>query len=176
MWINVKAFDEQLNLIYESGAYNDETGELSLDPEVKVYEALQGISTALANETNITAGKSFHFILNNMVEKDNRIPPRGFTQAAYDRPGLQPVGTTFSDGQYWDDTRYSLPASTNFIIVTLYYQTTTREYIEFLQANGGLDSQTLAELWKTNPAPPETMATVLAPGVYMYLPVMTKNR
>jgi uncharacterized repeat protein (TIGR01451 family) len=176
MWINLKAFDDQLNFLYESGAYNQETGVLSLDPDVRIYEALQGISTELANATGVPSGKSFHFVLNNMVEKDNRIPPRGFTQEAYGRPGLQPVGTTYSDGQYWDDTRYKLPASTSFIIVTLYYQTTTGEYIEFLKSNGGLDSQTLAELWKTNPAPPVTMATVLTPGNRIYLPVMTKNR
>ncbi len=176
MWINLKAFDEQLNLLYESGKYNQETAELSLDPDLKIYEALQGISPELAEETNLLSGKSFHFVLNNMVEKDNRIPPRGFTQAFYNRPGLEPVGVNYSDGQYWDDTRYVLPPNTSFVIATLYYQTTTKEYIEFLQANGGLDSQTLAELWKTNPSPPETMGTVLVPGTKVYLPVMTKNR
>ncbi len=176
MWVNIQAFDESLNLLFESGKYNSETAELILDPAIKVYEALQGISPELATELQLPAGKSFHFVLNNMVEKDNRIPPRGFTQAAYDHPGLQPVGAAYSDGQYWDDTRYALPGSTSFIIVTLYYQTTTKEYIEFLQANGGLDSQTLLELWKTNPSPPVVMATVLAPGNQKFLPVMTKNR
>ncbi len=176
MWINLKAFDDQSNLLYESGKYNQETAELSLDPDIKVYEALQGISPDLANATNLPAGKSFHFVINNMVEKDNRIPPRGYSQAVYNRPGLMPVGASYLDGQYWDDTRYVLPLNTSFVIVTLYYQTTTREYIEFLKANGGLDSQVLAELWNTNPSPPVTMTTVLVPGNKRYLPMMTKNR
>jgi uncharacterized repeat protein (TIGR01451 family) len=176
MWVNIQAFDEQLNLLYESGAYNQANGELIQDPDIKIYEAHQGISAELANATGLPAGKSFNFVMNNQVVKDNRIPPRGFTQTAYSRPGLQPVGANYADGQYWDDTLYVVSSNTSFVIVTLYYQTTTKEYVEFLQSNGGLDGQTMADLWKTNPSPPETMATVLVPGIRRYLPLMTKNR
>lgn len=61
-------------------------------------------------EFGVVAGESFNFVLNNSVIKDNRIPPRGYTVAAYDRPGLRPVGVFFADGQYLDETAYPLPA------------------------------------------------------------------
>lgn len=164
MWINLKAFDAAQNLIYESGAFNPVTGELSLDSAIKIYEAKQGITPELADILGKPAGESFHFVLNNSVIKDNRIPPRGFTQAAYNRPGLQPVDAVYADGQFWDETIYTLPLQTAYLIVTLYYQTSSKEYIEFLKFNGGLDSQVLAEMWQDSPSPPEAMATLLIPG------------
>ena len=42
-------------------------------------------------------------MLNNVVVKDNRIPPRGFTNAAFEAFDGAPVGATYADGQYWDD-------------------------------------------------------------------------
>jgi uncharacterized repeat protein (TIGR01451 family) len=175
MWINLKAFDASHNLIYESGAYNFTTGELTLDADAKVYEVKQGITPQLAATLGLTEGESFHFVLNNMVVKDNRIPPRGFTQAAYDRPGLQPVGAVYADGQFWDETVYPLPAQTAYLIVTLYYQTSSKEYIQFLKLNGGLDSQKLAEMWQDSPSPPEVMATLLIPGTKIWLPSVSQE-
>jgi len=119
---------------------------------------------------NLSPGKSFHFVLNNTVAKDNRIPPRGYTQTAYSRPGLIPVGAFYPDGQYWDDTTYSVPSDTTYVIVTLYYQTLSKEYMDFLKFNGGLDSQSLAEIWQGFPSPPEEIASILSPGYSFYMP------
>jgi hypothetical protein len=69
----------------------------------------------------------------------------------------------FADGQYWDETIYTLPGQTAYVIVTLYYQTSSKEYVDFLKFNGGLDSQVLAEMWQDSPSPPEVMATLLIP-------------
>ncbi|HHW88631.1 MAG TPA: DUF11 domain-containing protein, partial [Chloroflexi bacterium] len=84
IWLNVRAFDAAGRLIFESGAYDAETGILVQDAQIKVYEAKLGIDDGSA----IT--ETFHFVLNNSVLKDNRIPPRGYTVAAFDQPGLRP--------------------------------------------------------------------------------------
>jgi uncharacterized repeat protein (TIGR01451 family) len=172
MWINLKAFDGQGNLVYESGAYDFLTGELVLDPDIRIYEVHQALTQELANVLNLPSGASFHFVLNNTVEKDNRIPPRGYTQAAFDKPGLKPVGAFFADGQYWDEAQYILPRIASYVIVTLYYQTASKDYIDFLEFNGGLDSQTLAEMWDVLKSPPVDMMTVLAPSQNIYMPVV----
>ena len=39
---------------------------------------------------------------------------------------------SYADGQYWDDTDYVLPPTAAYAEVRLYYQTTSREYVEFL--------------------------------------------
>jgi hypothetical protein len=162
LWLNLKAYDADSRLVYESGAYNPETAVLTEDPALKVYESKQGLTPALAGVVGLPAGESFHFVLNNTVIKDNRIPPRGYTIAAFDQPGLRPVGATYADGQYWDDTLYSVPAETVRVETTLYYQTASKEYIDFLRTKGGADGATLGLLWDTLKSPPEVIATASA--------------
>jgi len=82
--------------------------------------------------TGLPAGVSHHFVLNNTILFDNRIPPIGFTNAAFELVQAKPVGYTYEDGQYWDDTQFALPKDAVQALVTLYYQTTSKEYIEFL--------------------------------------------
>jgi len=174
LWINLKAYNASGALIYESGSYDPATGVLAKDSALKIYEVKQGISEELASLLNIPAGESFHFILNNTIVKDNRIPPRGYTQAAFDQPGLRPVGATYKDGQYWDDTRYTLPLETERVLVKLYYQTASKEYIDFLRANGGVDGETLGTLWETSKSPPQLVATEIFPTHSIYLPVVLR--
>jgi hypothetical protein len=147
-----------------------------MDPDVKVYETKQGITPALAAALGRPelAGESFHFVLNNTVVKDNRIPPRGYTRAAFDQPGLRPVGATYADGQYWDDTVYVLPGTAERVVVTLYYQTSSKEYVDFLRSNGGVDGAALGELWKTSKSPPEAMAMAWFPNYPHYLPLVMR--
>ncbi len=175
MWLNVRAYDEAGALLYESGAYDWEAGRLIRDEHIKVYEVKQGITPEFAARLNQPAGASFHFVLNNTIVKDNRIPPKGYTQGAYDRPGLRPVGTTYVDGQYWDDTVYSVPMNTAKVEVALYYQVASKEYIEFLQRYGGVDGKILGSLWETSKSPPEVLAQTAAPLRLMYLPLLTRQ-
>ncbi len=133
MWLNVKAYDTTATLIYESGAYDPETGVLTHDPDLKLYEIKPGISEALAPIVDLPAGPSFHFVLNDTIYKDNRIPPCGFTNANFETIQSPPVDYSYADGQYWDDTEYLLPDSAAVMVVTLYYQTTSKEYVEFLR-------------------------------------------
>lgn len=118
------------------------------------------MSSALTGEQ-----KTFHFALATDRYKDNRIPPKGFDTngmnarlaqpkwAGADAPGLFTV-EEYTGG--WDDLTLAKPAGAASWYATLYYQTTSKEYIEFLrdQVNGakapgsGSDFPTL-----TSPAP-----------------------
>ncbi len=175
LWINLRAYNAAGALVYESGAYNPTTGILTEDAAIKVYEVEQGLTPELAALTGLDAGPTFHFALNNTTYKDNRIPPRGYTVAAFDRPGLRPIGTTYQDGQYWDDTRYHVPASTERVVATLYYQLSSGEYIRFLGEKGGVDGATLAEIWEDSKSPPEIVAQAEYPQpIELFLPLSQK--
>jgi hypothetical protein len=175
MWLNVKAFDADNQLIYESGAYDLDSGQLTREADIKVYEVKQGLTPELAARLPQSAGESFHFVLNNTVVKDNRIPPQGYSQALYDKPGLRPVGVVYTDGQHWDDTVYSLPLETERLFVSLNYQTASKEYVSFLGRNGGLDGLALKGLWESSKSPPQVMAMAWIPSYDLYLPLIQKS-
>lgn len=165
MWINVLAFDINDNLVYESGAYDYNTAILNTSG-AKIYEAKLGMSQEIVDVANAygtgtyMAGESFHFALNNVVIKDNRIPPRGFTNANFEAIQASPVGYTYADGSYSDTTSYDLPEDTYRIDVKLLYQTASKEYIEFLRDKNVTDTkgQELYDLWVTyGKSTPEVM-------------------
>jgi hypothetical protein len=133
VWIGVRAYDAADSLVYESGAYDPATGVLTHDPDLKVYEIHGGISTRLASIVGVPAGPSFHFVLNDTVYMDNRIPPRGFANVNFETVQSPPVGYAYADGAYSDSTLYVLEETATRVDVTLYYQSTSKEYIEFLR-------------------------------------------
>jgi hypothetical protein len=143
MWLHVRAFDAQRAVVFESGRYVFATATLSghgaepldadYDPWLRVWETEHGISSALAPIVGLPAGKSFRLVLNNERLTDNRIPPRGFTNAAFEAVDAEPIGAAYADGQYWDDVVYPVGTSAVAAEVTLYYQTASREYVEFLR-------------------------------------------
>ena len=133
IWLNVKGLDAADAVIYESGAYDFGTGVLSQDEDAKIYEIHPGLSPGLASALGLPTGPSFHFVLNDTVYHDNRIPPRGFTNANFEAIQSHPVHYHYEDGQYWDDTHYNMPAEVESVIVALYYQSTSKEYVEFLR-------------------------------------------
>jgi len=62
----------------------------------------------------------------------------------------QHVGYSYPDGQHWDDTLYGVPAGAASAEVTVYYQTASKEYIEFLRDNappGATAGDTLYNAW-----------------------------
>ena len=100
-----------------------------------VYEAK--MTSAITGEE-----KTFHFALATGRYKDNRIPPRGFQyQIAGDRlcdPVWHGTSSTnlFTPDEYaggYRDVVLALPAGATQAAVRLYYQTTSREYMEFLR-------------------------------------------
>lgn len=166
IWINVKFYDDTMTLIGESAAYDPNTGVLGHDGEAKIYEIEPGLDEVTAPIVGVDPGPSFHFVLNNAVFKDNRIPPRGFTNATFADFGGAHVAYSYADGQYWDDTLYAIPAGATSAEITLYYQSTSKEFIEFLRDENTTDSQgqDLYDLWANNgKCPPEQMATVTIP-------------
>jgi PKD repeat protein len=105
---------------------------------------------------------SFHFVLNDTIYKDNRIPPRGFTNAAFELIQSPPIGYSYADGQYWDDTEYTIPGSAVSVTVTLNYQTVSRDYVDFLRDENRTNhwGQTFYDLWDSNGrSAPVAMAT-----------------
>ena len=86
--------------------------------------------------------KTFHFALATGRYKDNRIPPKGFRIAeAAARLSVPVKGGIEDENLYtaaeyaggYDDVSVTIPPGATFVEVGLYYQTTSREYIEFLR-------------------------------------------
>jgi hypothetical protein len=162
MWINVQFYDKDSNLLTESGAYDANSGVLSHDDEAKIYEVKPGLDDLTGPLVGEPSGPSFHFVLNNKVYKDNRIPPRGFTNTAFDGFGGSPVKYSYQDGQYWDNTSYAIPAGATSAKVTFYYQSTSKEFVEFLLDKNTTNSkgQEMFDLWNDNgKCPPEEVKT-----------------
>jgi cytochrome c553 len=166
VWLNVKAYDSTATVIYQSGAYDFDTADLIHDEDAKIYEIHPGISPGLGAALGVTPGKSFHFVLSDTVYDDNRIPPRGFTNANFETIQSAPVGHAYADGQYWDDTQYHVPSAAESVQVTLYYQSTSKEYIEFLRDENVTNSagQDLYDAWfAQGKCPPVVIASASIP-------------
>jgi len=152
MWLNLQVRDANGALVFESGHYDHATASLTEDPQARVYEALQGIwnrnGTGTCDVVDDLGRKIFHFVLNDCVAKDNRIPPLGFRPATVADPNgyeLRPVGLVYPETApgsgvlvNYDSIDYStsIPAGTQgplAVTARLYYQTSSREYIEFLR-------------------------------------------
>ncbi len=100
-----------------------------------VYEAHP--SSSITGEA-----QSFHFLLSDGMAKDNRIPPKGFriaeaaARGAVPASGGAPAPGMFTAAEYaggYQDVTLTLPAGGDSITVDLYYQATSREYVEFLR-------------------------------------------
>jgi hypothetical protein len=152
MWLNVQVRDFNGALVFESGAYDPGSATLASDPQVRVYEVLQGIwnrnGTLACDVADGLGRKIFHFVLNDCVAKDSRIPPLGFTPATMADPNgyeLRPVAATYPETSpgsgvlvNYDEVDYAavIPAATPgplTVSARLYYQTSSRDYLEFLR-------------------------------------------
>lgn len=149
MWLNVRFLDASGELIEERGAYDDATATLSLD--TRVYEIKHGITPDLAPTVGLPPGPSFHFVLNNTIERDNRVPPRGYDAAAFEAVGAPVVGHVYPQEHYWDDVTFEVPAGAARAEVQLLHQTTSRDYIEFLRDENTTNDagQVAYDLWET---------------------------
>ena len=118
--------------------------------------------------------ETFHFVLNNRVVKDNRIPPYGM---AYDESltrSILPVPATQygnpgpgNNYDYFDDVVLNPPVGAVTADISLMYQPTSWEYIQFLDhANNGSvtflanEGANMLDAWlNTNMAAPHVMET-----------------
>ena len=76
----------------------------------------------------------------NEILKDNRIPSQGYSPTVAAQKQMEPVGATYIAGQHWDDTAYTIPPDSDHAVVTVYYQLTSKEFIEFLRDENVSDS------------------------------------
>jgi hypothetical protein len=128
----------------------------------------------LAAQAPGTNHETFHFVLNNTVAKDNRIPPYGMTyEEARKRNALPVPATQYGSPSgtaaynYWDEIALSPPAGAAYATISLMYQPTSWEYIQFLYlANNGQNAflanegVNLLNAWlNTGMAEPHVMAT-----------------
>ena len=171
MWVNLRFYGKDAKPLGEVGAYGQKQTTLAgkpvtvptlLNPEkTRVYENLPGISPEQAAKYHTQAGPSFHFVLNDLITKDNRIPPRGFQQAAFAAHLSAPVGASYADGQYWDVVEFKAPPGTERVEARLMYQSVSWEYLKFLVEENHSDtwSKQLYAAWQqTGQCPPETIA------------------
>jgi hypothetical protein len=128
------------------------------------------------------AEETFHFVLNNIVIKDNRIPPYGMSYDTARERNALPVpagqyggGNDGSTYNYWDeiDLGALAPDGATAASIELLYQPTSWEYIQFLAlANNGTitslggnaflgeEGANLLDAWRhTGMAEPHIMAT-----------------
>jgi hypothetical protein len=160
MWVNMKFKDAQDNLIKEIGEYKQieteiaglkiKTRSLTDASDTRVYECLPGLSEEQARKYDKKPGKSFHFVLNDIITRDTRIPPKGFNNAAFSERGCAPVGVEYADGQYWDDSTFTLPENCARVEASLIYEPVTMEYVRFLTEENRTDDlgKTLLNVWR----------------------------
>jgi hypothetical protein len=189
MWINIKWYDDDSNLIREDGKYGpiqvnwDVNGDNSVDPQdivhsivdlydanTRVYEAHYGMTAQWAQQllsidpaygqialsydritaeadyylsdlANAAAGqvhKTFHFVWNNTIVSDNRIPPYGMDyEAARLRNALPVPEEQYHGGpgkvyDYFDTLQLNPPQGASYADIDLVYQPTSYEYQLFL--------------------------------------------
>jgi hypothetical protein len=127
--------------------------ELGYDAALPVsFDRVTGEVTAtlgdVAAAASGSAHESFHFVLNNKVVKDNRIPPYGMRYDESVKRNILPVpadqyGNPGPGGvyDYWDEIDLNPPAGAAYATIQLLYQPTSWEYIQFLYlANRGANA------------------------------------
>src|SRR6185503_13393950 len=149
MWINVQFLDCNSNVVEEHGAYDLKNATLTRS-DTKVYEMELGINGAdHAAAVGHPEGPTFHFMLANKVLKDNRIPPAGHSNILAAQNGTAPVGATYPNGQNWDETLFAIPTNAHQALVTVNYQLTSKEFIEYLRDENVTNNrgQVAYDLW-----------------------------
>jgi hypothetical protein len=160
IWVHVRLHAADGGLLAEYGGYDQESAELDV-ASTAVFEMQVGLSAEAAAATGLPSGLTGHMSLADTIVKDNRIPPRGFENAAFDAAGAPVVGASYADGQHWADVVFPLVPGTTRAAVSVEYQIVTREYIEALRDGNTTDNRghRLHDLWlATDRAPPFVMA------------------
>jgi PKD repeat protein len=117
---------------------------------------------------------SFHFVLNNYVKSDTRIPGYGMSYDEAKRRNALPVPETqYGDPgpggeyNYWDELALNVPAGAETATIRLMYQPTSWEYVQFLYLANEAPTPNLQDVGKdfldawynTGMAEPHVMAT-----------------
>jgi hypothetical protein len=161
MFVNIKYYDDSGALIYEVNPYDTTAGTLKglnytytttltapapISPtETYVDELVYEMHGSATLSATVGVTETFHFVLSSGRYKDNRIPPKGFRIEEAAARLSQPVWHGQPDEEYFTTEEYTggydlvsmqgfdiLVPGAETVEVTLNYQTTSREYIEFL--------------------------------------------
>ena len=182
--------DPDHTVVYEAGMGMDQAWaarlvDLGYPPStVLAYDRMTDASAhtlgELAGASPGTAYHTFHFVLNNVVVEDHRIPPYGFAYDAAKARNALPVpesqfGSPGPGGTYnhWDDRAFLIPDGAVSAQIRLYYQQTSWEYIQFLwKQNDGLspflgdEGRNLLDAWlHTGMAAPVQVALATVSGL-----------
>ncbi len=190
--VNSKVYEAHYGMTHEWAEQLSDLG--SPDDMVLAYDRLTGIPTLtlgeLEGKPDGTKAETFHFVLNNVVLKDNRIPPHGMDREEARKRNILPVPATQYGGglsgsyNYWDEVQINPPVGADHAQIELKYQPTSWEYVQFLYlANDGSktflqnEGQNLLEAWiHTGMAEPHVMASTswsnggVQPGVLQFSP------
>jgi len=149
MFVSIKAYDAETNLIHEINPYDAAAGTLKglgvagspalgageAHEDALIYEAVMGSTLTGEQRTQ-------HFVLSDQRYKDNRIPPLGFDIANAASRQTEPAWQGVVDPDYFSAAEYAggydaitvtIPITAAIVDVSLYYQTTSREYVAFLR-------------------------------------------
>jgi len=149
MYVNIRAYDAADNLIYEVNPYDSVAGTLKSMPASPTLGANEVYLDELVYESHPSSSltgenHTFHFVLADGRSKDNRIPPKGFDAANAAQRLSLPVNPVthlpdidyFTAEEYaggYDDQSVMLVPGAARVEATLYYQGTSREFVEFLR-------------------------------------------
>jgi PKD repeat protein len=142
------------------------------------FDRVNGQVTAtMTDVASLPVGKaehSFHFVLNNYVKSDTRIPGYGMSYDEARKRNALPVPETQygnpgpgGEFNYWDELALNVPAGAETATIRLLYQPTSWEYVSFLYlANesptpnlSGTGQDFLDAWFNTGMAEPHVMAT-----------------
>ena len=164
MFVNIKAYGNG-SLIYEVNPYDYAVGTLKGLPDSPGspdWAPTEIYSDQLVYEIHPASDltgedETFHFVLATGRYKDNRIPPKGFDISKASQRLCEPVWHGQSNPNYFTADEYAggyhqidieIPDAAEYVAIKLYYQGTSREYIEFLRDEINGTADTLA-----NPTP-----------------------
>lgn len=163
-WIAVFLVDEAGVERPLLGGYDADTGEIQHEPPTHEYRAVHG-------RWNNEAGKGEkeeHLALHDMIISDTRIPPKGFRASRTTEP-TQEIDFSDGNGGYrnYDEASFTLtvPADAfgaQTLSARVYYQSMTREYVEFLRSENVTDDtgeKLMAIYEETGEAPPILVAS-----------------
>ena len=132
-WIGVTLVAADLKETPLAGGYDLATGKIQAIPAIHVYHAEHGAWDGTKGVAEL------HLALHDMIISDTRIPPAGFKASATTTPTSE---IDFSDGNggYKSSDEVTLDltwpgdaAGQVTLSARLYYQSMTKEYIEFLK-------------------------------------------
>lgn len=159
MFVNIEVYLGN-TLLHEVNPYDYDAGTLkglnhAGSPPLGMNETYEDAFVYEVHPKSDLTGEeeTFHFVLATERYKDNRIPPKGFDISRAAERLIEPVDHGVIDPDYFDPAEYaggyddvsmSLPAGGDRAVVTLYYQSTSREYVEFLRDEINGTSNTLS--------------------------------